>query len=235
MRVLLTRPQAEAERSAAGLRALGHEAIFAPVMVIAPLAFAVPSRAFDAVVITSAHAVAGLTAEHMRRLASLPVFATGIASSRAAQSASFLKVRAGAGGETELAQLAQAHLPRGARALYLAGRERTGGLTALLEAAGLRCDLIETYDAAAAAALPAAAAEALRAGDLGAVLHYSARSAAILFCLCEAAGLAAPLETRRHLCLSGEIAAALPAAVRRRAHIAAQPDETSLFALLSQI
>ena len=234
MRVLLTRPQAEAERSAAGLRALGHEAVIAPVIAIAPLAFDVPGGAFDAVVITSARAVAGLTAEHMQRLASLPVFATGTASARAAQEAGFLKVRAGAGGEAALAQLVQAHLRRGARALYLAGRERTGGLVALLEAAGLRCDLIETYDAAAAAALPAAAAEALRAGDLGAVLHYSTRSAAILFRLCEAASLASQLETQRHLCLSGEIAAALPAAARRMALIAAAPDETRLFALLSQ-
>ena len=76
------------------------------------------------------------------------------------------------------------------------------------------------------------AIEALRRGDLDATLHYSARSAKILFALARAAGLDDALCRLRHLCLSVDVAVALPEAARGM--VAATPTEVGLVGLLSQ-
>ena len=58
MRVLVTRAQDDAARTAARLAALGHEAVIAPLTVIAPTGHAIPDEVFDAVLATSVHALA---------------------------------------------------------------------------------------------------------------------------------------------------------------------------------
>ena len=66
MRLLLTRPEADAQRTAQALRALGHEAIIAPLLRIAVTANAeIGSGPWAAILITSAnaaHAIATHTA-----------------------------------------------------------------------------------------------------------------------------------------------------------------------------
>ena len=233
MRVLLTRPIDDARASAGRLRALGHQVVLLPVIETGALPFVLPRQAFDAVALTSAHAAAALPPADIARLVSLPAFAVGARSAAAARAAGFARVEAGEGDERALAARLQARLPRGASVLYLAGRERKGALEALLAAAGLRCMVVETYDAVAAPALSPEAKAALMQGALDAALHYSARSARLLFELAQAANLAARLTPLRHLCLSADIALALPQAVHARAEIAAAPNEAALLALLA--
>src|SRR5258708_20925249 len=59
MRLLVTRPEGDGERTAASLRARGHEVMFAPLLRIEPVAFALPEQSFGAVVLTSAKALLG--------------------------------------------------------------------------------------------------------------------------------------------------------------------------------
>ena len=60
MRILITRPQAEAERTAARLIALGHEPVIAPVLRIERTEDTPPSGSFDALIVTSVNAVPAL-------------------------------------------------------------------------------------------------------------------------------------------------------------------------------
>ena len=235
MRLLLTRPIDDARASADKLRALGHEAVLSPVIEIVALRCELTPQAFDALALTSAHAARFLSPADKARLAALPAFAVGARSAAAARAAGFARVESAEGDERALAALLQTRLPRGAAVLYLAGRERKGGLEALLAQAGLRCTLVETYDAAAAPALTPEAASALRRGGLDAALHYSARSAKLLFHLARAAGLDDALSQLRHLCISADAAAALPPGARARAEIAAAPAEAALLELLAPL
>ena len=56
MRLLVTRPEPDGERTAQALRARGHAVVLAPLLRTEPVAFALPDQAFAAVVLTSANA-----------------------------------------------------------------------------------------------------------------------------------------------------------------------------------
>src|SRR5262249_52963887 len=73
LRLLVTRPEPDGERTAAALRARGHEVLLAPLLRVEPIGFALPDEAFGGVVMTSANAARAI-AGHSRRaaLASLP-------------------------------------------------------------------------------------------------------------------------------------------------------------------
>ena len=232
MRLLLTRPLAEAQASIARLRHMGHTAIAAPVIEIVPLAGALRDGAWQGVVLTSAHATAGLTPAQLDRLATLPTFAVGRRSAEAARASGFERVHAADGDETALARLVVTHLPAGSTVLYLAGRERRGALAGQLWAAGYGCQIVETYDAVGSVAFAPDVLTQLRDAQIDAVLHYSARSAAIFVTLAGVAGLGAEIAGLHHLCLSPAVAAQLATIAPTRIRIAARPDEATLFALL---
>src|SRR4051812_12928068 len=60
MRVLVTRPREQAERTAERLGALGHEPFVAPLLTIVPTQEPPPPAPFAAFVVTSAHAIPAL-------------------------------------------------------------------------------------------------------------------------------------------------------------------------------
>ena len=66
MRLLLTRPQHDGERTAARLRARGHEVTLAPLLRIDAVDVELPGEPLSAVVMTSANA-ARVIARHPRR------------------------------------------------------------------------------------------------------------------------------------------------------------------------
>ena len=87
MRLVVTRPQADSERTAAALRARGHEVLVAPLMRVEPVK-ADLSGTWGAVIITSANvpgAIAGYPA--CNALFKLPLFAVGRRSADAARAA----------------------------------------------------------------------------------------------------------------------------------------------------
>ena len=56
MRLLVTRPEPDGERTAQALRARGHAVVLAPLLRMETIAFVLPEQAFSAVVLTSANA-----------------------------------------------------------------------------------------------------------------------------------------------------------------------------------
>ena len=118
------------------------------------------------------------------------------------------------------------------RLLYLAGRDRRPDIEEALRREARTFVLVEVYDARLAAALPSAAAAALRDRALEAVLHYSARSAKAYVALATAAGLLSQALGPAQLCLSGAVARPLVEAGANCVKLAAFPDEPHLLALL---
>ena len=228
MRLLVTRPQGDGERTAARLRARGHHVTLAPLLRVEAVEFELPREPLSAVVITSANAARAL-ARHPRRdaLVALPAFTVGRHTAEAARAAGFREVACADGDKDDLAALLRARWgERSAPLLYLAGEDRAGDLAAsgmpLLTAVAYRAVKVERFAPDVAAALAQ--------GALDGVLHFSRRSAqAYLDCAARVGSLERALAPV-HFCLSRQVAQPLAAAAAIR--LAPHPDEAAMIDLV---
>jgi uroporphyrinogen-III synthase len=231
VRLLVTRPQPDAERTAAVLRGRGHAAVVAPLLRIEPVAeVELGGGSWAAILVTSANAAAAV-ARHRRftELKNLPVLAVGERSAQAMRDAGFADVVCAGGGASDLTRLAVGRLTPGARLLYLAGAERSGDLAGDLAAQNFIVQTAVVYRAIAADALPPAAAEALAGID--GVLHFSKRSAEAYVKAARVGGFTdSGINNPVHFCLSAQVAEPLTQAGAAKIRIAASPDEAALMA-----
>jgi uroporphyrinogen-III synthase len=236
MRLLLTRPRSEAERTAAALRAMGHEAVIAPVLTIETI----PDAAFGpgpyaAVLMTSGNAARAI-AEHPRRtsLVSLACFAVGSQTAAAAQRAGFTSLHVAGGDGGDLARLlGESDIDRSRPLLYLAGDDRARDMAAELAPHGFTLEIAVVYRAAAARSLPPQVAAALNAGQLDGAMHYSRRSTAIFVDCVLAAGAQAAAARLKHFCLSERASEPLAAINAKSILVAQKRDESAMLALVS--
>jgi uroporphyrinogen-III synthase len=230
VRLLVTRPQADGERTAARLRARGHNVTLAPLLRMEPVDFELPRAPLSAVVITSANAARAVH-RHPRRdaLVALPAFAVGRHTAEAARAAGFREVECADGDKDDLAALLRARFnERSAPLLYLAGEDRAGDLAAsgvpLLTAVAYRAVKVERFAPDVAAALAQ--------GALDGVLHFSRRSAqAYLDCAARARILERALAPVQ-FCLSRQVSQPLAAAGAAAIRLAPQPNEAAMIDLV---
>ncbi len=233
MRLLLTRPEPDAARTAAALRTRGHEVVRAPLLRIEIIAdAALGDGPWAAIAVTSANA-APAVAQHPRRdeLLRLPVFAVGRRSAEAMRAAGCIDVSSADGDAGDLAALIARHAPAGGPLLYLAGAERARDLAGALAAQGISVHMAVVYRAHVARELPRSAAEALADGCDG-VLHFSRRSADAYVGAATHAGLLAAALAPVQFCLSGRTAEPLARAGAAAIRIAPQPQEAALLAMI---
>jgi uroporphyrinogen-III synthase len=232
MLVLLTRPWDEAVRSAAKLRALGHDAVLSPVIEFVPTGALWPRGVIDAVIVTSARAfqclnlAADWPPPETRRL--FPLFLVGAKTAEAARARGFKgPLRVVLDVKALCAVIRDGFEPQ-ARLLYLAGRDRKNDLETCCADAGVALEVVETYAAQAAASLSNEAVRLAAEGAIGAVVHFSRRSAEIFLSLAAEARVdPAPLI---HIAISEY--AAEPLVVLPRVVVAAEPNEDAVLALL---
>jgi uroporphyrinogen-III synthase len=235
VRLLLTRPERDAQRTAAALRARGHTVVIAPLMRIEAVSDArIGAGPWAAILITSANAAHAIAAhERLQELSEVPVFAVGERSAQAMRAAGFADVTSADGSVRELARLVAERMTPGASLLYLAGKERSGDLAGDLRAQkNFAVHTAVVYRAVAATILPAAAADALASGVEG-VLHFSRRSAEAYVNAARGAGMLASALRPAHFCLSAQIAEPLARAGAAFIRIAPRPLEAALLELIS--
>ena len=127
----------------------------------------------------------------------------------------------------DLARLAaQAFAGASPPLLYLAGEDRSGELTV----PGLAVRTVVVYRAAKAEHLSPAARTALEQGGIDGVLHFSRRSVESYLDCCR--DFVGPALKPMHYCLSARAAEPLRLAGATQIHVAAQPDEAGLLALV---
>lgn len=247
MRVVVTRPELSARRTAARLVELGHAPVLLPMSqpVHKPDAAIAALRArHSALAMTSAEAIRTLAhlgaalASHR----STPVLAVGKATAEAATAIGFEQVVNGGGSGEQLAEIAAGHRRSDMTAplLYLAGKPRSPHFENGLAARGIGFRTAEIYEMIPtnhAAATLRHALTGIAGGDRdntgqepSAVLLYSKETARLFFTAAETHGEA--LASMRFLCLSDAVATAIPETFRRHAMIAEQPDEEHLLRLL---
>jgi len=225
MRVAVTRPRPDGERTAAALRARGHEVLLAPLMRIDSVA-ADLSGNWRAVVVTSANALAGGSVATLRRL---PLFAVGVRSADAARQVGFDTVISADGDARDLVRLIVSR--RASNLLYLAGEDRAADLIGELAARGIVAEMRVVYRAVTAP-FPQELIAALKARNIGGVLHFSKRSAHAYVTGAREAGETEAALGVRHYCLSAQVAEPLAGAGAKTVLIAGRPEESALIELL---
>lgn len=232
MRVLITRPEAEAVALHARLADHGITADCAPLLDIRFRPD--PVLSLDGVaglLVTSANGVRAFAASSARR--DLAVWAVGEASARAARDVGFTDLHVAGGDVDALAALVTMQArPQDGALLHVAGSVLAGDLQGLLRAQGFDVRRAVLYEAVAATALPAAVAARLAAGQYDAVLFFSPRTAATFASLSLAAGCAGGAVSAMAACLSANVASAVAALPWRQVAVAAEPREAALLALL---
>lgn len=237
MRLLLTRPESDAERTAEKLRARGHVVVIAPLLHIEKLANADPGPGpWAAILVSSANAASAIVSHpRFAELKALPVLAVGEHSALAMRTAGFANVSSAGGGAGDLMRLAAGRLKQGMPLLYLAGADRSEDIAAILGVQNLVVHTAVIYRAVAAKVLPRAADNAL-AGGVGGVLHFSRRSAETYVDTTREAGLdKQALQKPAHFCLSAQVAEPLAQAGAADIRIAPRPTEDALLALIPAV
>lgn len=233
MRVLVTRPYDDAERTAAELKARGHDAVIAPLLEIRFRDG--PQLALDgvqAILATSANGARALARRTPRR--DIPVFAVGAQTAEAARHAGFKTVKSADGDAAALAKAAARWAsPTGGALFHAAGAQTKGGLAERLRASGFTVLCETLYEAVPVTVLPPIAADALRQGTLDAALFYSPRSARTFAEAVTRAGLAASCAGLEALCISQATADGLTPLSFRKIRVAARPDQDALLALIA--
>lgn len=176
--LLLTRPRAQAEEFARAVQArLGADwpVLIAPLMEIRPIASDIPAGPFDAVIFTSAHAVAAV--EGAGFPAGARALCVGRRTAQAAQEAGF-DAMPGPGDAEGLAQVIAAD-PTLRRLFYPHGRHRSVDMADLLRSAGREVVSTVLYEQVARPLGPEAS-DLLRGPGAVIVPLFSVRSARLL-------------------------------------------------------
>ncbi|RWP40847.1 uroporphyrinogen-III synthase [Mesorhizobium sp.] len=232
-RVLVTRPEPGASRTAQRLEDLG----FKPILLQLTETVALPvdpdrvAANAAAVAVTSANAVRHAPKEISTALAGLPCHAVGRRTAQAARAAGFLSVSEGPGDAEALAD-ALAGDCAGQTIVYLCGRVRYSGFEQRLQSAGVHVRAVETYDTVVLDYSDEAVLARLSGRPVEAVLLFSAKAATALQAL---AGRPALRELFKKTCffaLSGRIAAALETVASEKLRVAPEPSEEALLELL---
>lgn len=228
MRVLVTRPREDAERLMRVLATRGIDAIATPLLDITYAdGEALDLSGVQALVFTSANGVRAFA--HRSGERALPALCVGDATRREAEALGFGTVKSADGDVQALAALIKTDLePSAGAVLHPAGSHVAGDLGGQIKAAGFTYRREALYTAKKIEALPQAASQALKAGDVNGVLLYSPRTAAAFAALVQGTALG----TVTAYCLSPAVADKVSNLAWRDVKIAAQPDQDALLVLL---
>ena len=210
------------------LRERACEAVVVPLYRIVPLPHQSHAVEADAVVATSANALAHLDTALAVQLQSLPLFAVGAATAAAAHDAGFRAVTTGPGDAAGLAGLV-AGTAGIRRIAYLCGRTRKPAMEKSLAAACISVTTIETYATDRRDPTTGERA-AMAAAPLDAVLVYSHEAAKAVAALHGDVELRPALAGALHVCMSADCADPLPAGLR--VVIADAPTADAMLAVL---
>ena len=217
MRIWITRAQPEAEATAERLRALGHEPVAAPLVEVQPADEALDLDGVGALAFTSRNGLRAFAVLWPDR--SIPVFAVGDATARAAAEAGFKDVSSAAGDVVALAALiASRRQGLEGVVLHLAPEEPAGDLVQSLRALQIPARSQSVYRT-----VPTDLAVAPTGID--AVLIHSPKAARRL---AEIPALHAAAPSQAAICISAAAAQPLEDLGFSEVLIASAPNETAL-------
>lgn len=229
-RVLLTRPRAQSEATAAALEAAGWTAAIWPVIEIRNLLTApLDWSGAQGAIFTSARGVEALAAFPTP---TIPAYCVGKATAKAARAAGFAPVVDAQGDAATLAGVIAERAERSDGALtHVRGRNVSGDLRVNLEAKGFAVQEVVAYAAEAIREADAEIEEEILSGRLDAAAFYSPRSAGVFAALAPE-GWRSALSKITAAAISGAAASPLESVGFRRIIIADRPDDAAMRAAI---
>ena len=213
MRVLVTRPAADATELAAALRSHGHEVLFDPLLTTSeePGSAAALERSLpgvQAVVFTSPNGVRAFAAASRRR--NVPVIALGDATMAAARAAHFGEIESVDGDAEALTGLVVGRLnPLGGALLVVTGAEVGRDLARVLGTAGFSVRRVALYRAEPAQAFSSKVVAGFKSGTIDAAVFFSPGTATVFTRLISASGFAGACESMTAVVTSSAVGSAL--------------------------
>ncbi|TIR20669.1 MAG: uroporphyrinogen-III synthase [Mesorhizobium sp.] len=234
VRVLVTRPEPGASRTARRLETLGFQPVLLPLTETRalPVEASIGADAV-AVAVTSANAVRHAPRALVASLAGLPCHAVGKRTAETCRAAGFLSVAEGPGDAEALAGAIAGGLA-GKAIVYLCGRVRFPVFEQRMTAAGVHVQPIETYDTTGVDHGDADVVAGLSGQPVEAALLYSAKASLALVGLMARPTLRYLFEKTQFLALSTRVGQPMEGIAGSRVRVASQPEEEALLALLSQ-
>jgi len=228
LRLIITRPQEDAEPLAAELAAIGVESLIAPLLSIEEFESETPDiTGVQALLLTSANGVRAFARLSNER--KLVICAVGDATARAAQDAGFENIESAAGDVETLATLVREKLDfRDGALLHVAGSKVAGDLAGLLGQSGFDYRRVQLYHAIKAIDLPPRCLSAIKDKQVDGVVLYSPRTAQAFVDLLTKAGLDNYTGQLSAFCLSAAVAAKIAARDWARVVVAKTPDQAAL-------
>jgi uroporphyrinogen-III synthase len=225
-KIWLTRPQEDSESLAAEL---ALATIIAPVMRIAPRAIADFGTKPEGIILTSRHALPHNLPEDWHNL---PIYCVGESTAEAARNIGFSTIVEGGGDVMLLAARIADIVKPNTSLLYLSGEETRIDLPSLLAARDIPVHSLVTYDAVAETLLSDELIRAIKQGDVGGVVFFSPRSAALAAELLNKENLTACAKDIDAFCLSVAVAGAAGSLPWRSLKVAASPNNRAMLELI---
>ncbi|WP_404401165.1 uroporphyrinogen-III synthase [Pelagibacterium halotolerans] len=227
--LLITRPQPDADRTAAHLRALEIDCAIAPMLEARPSGAELPDLStFAATAATSANAIRFL-ARHagFEKLNARPFYTVGDQTALEAGRAGFSDIRSAHGTLRDLARLIANDRLDGP-IFYPAAHHQSGDLAGLLAASGIAVETHVLYEMVPATAFPPGILKHLMDGAITGALFYSRRTAQVFASLCRGKDFA-PIRARLEaLCMSESCAEPLVANHFLRISLADEPNREAM-------
>lgn len=248
MRILVTRPEAEAARTAALIVAAGHEPVVAPMLeVVIARDARLDLAGVQAVALTSGNAVRALAQlDDCASLRSLPTFTVGGATAKQARAQGFSRIISAEGdGAALIAEIAARLRPADGAVLWATGRDRAVDLASVLGQRGFSVRMVEVYRTEAIGHLPREACDAMsQAGSqvgsgtastagIDAVTIFSRRTAEAYLAAVVADGVIEQARRTPTSVISAEAAAPLVAAGFSAIVIATEPTAAAVLGAIA--
>lgn len=246
MRVLITRPEPGATRTADRLRSLGHEPVLLPLTRTVGRQdglLQLETREAGAFAATSGAAI-----RHWRETGiaqsrfGVPFYAVGTATGEAAKQAGFRAVHSGSADAAALAskivadyRAGRLSVTRSRPLVYLAGATRKQAFEEGLAAASVPFETMEIYEIEEISHSTDYLVNAFGNESVDVVLFYSAMAASRFFDTMSGGRFDKTLNNMHYICMGPSVFAVIPEPFTARSAVAGQPDEPSLFALLDRI
>lgn len=204
MKVLVTRAEPAATRTASLLEAKGHEAIKFPLFDIQDTGASVPDEHFDGFIFTSSNACMILAKRRWRSDSpDKPAFCVGEKTAKEAAALGFREVSYEHGGAASLAPtIIAANLPDNAKLLYFTTPDRSFNLEQHLAPHKIQVTNLEIYKAVISSRQPRDLRDLWELNLPEIVLTYSRRSSEVLEKTIKQAGLEKALVNTRLVAIS---------------------------------
>lgn len=221
-RILITRPQPNADKTAKAVKRIGYEPIIYPLLVLNPASHNIPDYSdYDAVIITSINTLSYIDFKHIPE--SKPIFTLGHAIEQTLREKGYKNI-------SSIAQKAKdIRLDPDKKYVHLSGRD------VQYEFDNMVCKRVIVYEATMLSNLSEGILNDLKQDQINTITLYSARTAQCFKHLVNRYDLTRTLNKISVVCISQNVLNCINTLQWHSTYVAEEPNEKSMLSLLKRL